>query len=100
MEGGPDSPLSTPVVKAPDDPNLSNEPLDVAVEICTDVSPPFSLSLRLDDDLLTSRLSLSLSDKRRLSLALFDPFPRVFDATDVVVATCGILTGMSIEGFT
>ena len=61
------------------------------------MSPPFSLSLRLEDDLLTSLLSLSLSDKRRLSLALFDPFPRVLVVTDAVVPICGMLTGMSIE---
>ena len=33
IDGGPDSPLSTPVVKAPDDPNFSKEPLEAAVEI-------------------------------------------------------------------
>ena len=100
IDGGPDSLLSTPVVKAPEDPNFSNEPLEVAVVIWTDVSPPFSLSLRFDDDLLTKRLSLSLSDKRRRSLALFDPFPLVFDATAVVVPTWGMLTGMSVEEVT
>ena len=58
------------------------------------------MSLRFDDDLLTKRLSLSLSDKRRRSLALFDPFPLVFDVADVVVPTWGMLTGMSVEEVT
>ena len=71
IDGGPDSPPSTLVVMAPDEPSLSNELLDVAVNL----SPPFSLSFRFDEDLLTNRLSLSLSDKRRLSRALFGPLP-------------------------
>jgi hypothetical protein len=97
MDGGPDSPLSTPVVKAPDDPNLSNEPLEVAVATWTPASPPFSLSLRFDDDRLTNRLSLSLSDKRRLSLALFDPLPLELAGTVDVVPDCDMLIGMSVE---
>lgn len=71
IDGGPESPPSTLVVMAPDEPSLSNELLDVAVNL----SPPFSLSFRFDEDLLTNRLSLSLSDKRRLSRALFGPLP-------------------------
>ena len=70
IDGGPDSPPST-LVMAPDEPSLSNELLDVAVNL----SPPFSLSFRFDEDLLTNRLSLSLSDKRRLSRTLFGPLP-------------------------
>ena len=95
MDGGPDSPLSTPVVKAPDDPNLSNEPLDVASTTGVP-SPPFSLSFRLDEDLLTNRLSLSLSDKRRLSLTLFAPLPLELTEPGGVEPVCEMLIETSL----
>ena len=77
---------------APDEPSLSNELLDVAVNL----SPPFSLSFRFDEDLLTNRLSLSLSDKRRLSRALFGPLPLLVAEAVGVEAVWGMLIGMSL----
>ena len=98
MDEGPDSPLSAPpAVKAPEDPNLSKEPLDVAAATCTAASPPFSLSFRLDDDRLTNRRSLSLSDRRRLSRALFGPLPlELLEVVGVALGVWAMLMGMSV----
>ena len=87
IDGGPDSPPSVPPgvpPKAPDDPNLSSDPLDVAA-VTAAASPPFSLSFRLDDDLRTNLRSFSLSERRRLSRTFEAPLALLLVLAEPVV---------------
>ena len=60
---------------APEDP-LSSEPDEADIFAAEPPLTPFSLSLRLEDDRRTKRLSLSLSERRRRSRELLlGPLP-------------------------
>ena len=61
-------------VSAPEDP-LSSEPDEADIFAAEPPLTPFSLSLRLEDDRRTKRLSLSLSERRRRSRELLGPLP-------------------------